>query len=198
MRALHTPLLSSRAPHVTAAHRRPAFSLTLCLPCVRVLCGSCDACCRGDDVVLDDPELQINIPAIAVTYLWVYTINGEKLNNLIRNFPRTARRLGPVKRRLRCRRAIVRAAERRCYQMGVPFRGRRSTRSRCATGTRSSVLSRRRRPPRPPIRAPSRRSSSRPRVICQVAPSRAGGAASHAPSLRMRCAKCASPRKTSA
>ena len=48
-------------------------------------------------MLLDDPELQINIPAIAVTYLLVYVINGERLNALIRQVRchSTARRAPP-------------------------------------------------------------------------------------------------------
>lgn len=79
----------------------------------------------GLDVILNDPDLQIQFPAIAQSYLWVYIIQGDKLNELIRMHPNTAARLRPVVQKIRCRRAVVRAAERKMfYEEGKVFRGR--------------------------------------------------------------------------
>ena len=79
----------------------------------------------GLDVILDDPTLQIQFPAIAQSYVWVYIIQGDKLNEIIRMHPITAQRLRPVIQKIRCRRAVVRAAERKLYyEEGKVFRGR--------------------------------------------------------------------------
>lgn len=53
----------------------------------------------GEDVLLDSPRLQIMHPAVAITYLWVYTIDGHRLQGIIHDFPKTEASL----RRLRCR-----------------------------------------------------------------------------------------------
>jgi hypothetical protein len=78
----------------------------------------------GDDVLLEDEALQINFTAMAASYLAVYTIDGAKLNHVIRHFPDFDRRLNPLRKRMRLRRAIVRAAEAMCYERGYCFYGR--------------------------------------------------------------------------
>lgn len=79
----------------------------------------------GLDVILEDRSLQIQFPAIAAAYVWVYKVPGEELVELIRHHPATATRLKPVIMRIRTRRAVVRAAERKLYyEEGVVFRGR--------------------------------------------------------------------------
>ena len=56
--------------------------------------------------------------------LWVYTIDGQSLRAAIAKFPPDARRLTIVARKWTLRRAVVRAAERACYEAGRSFRGR--------------------------------------------------------------------------
>ncbi len=78
----------------------------------------------GDDVILNRPDLQLDFPAVPISYLWVYTVSGEDLNASIDKFPASKAALERVKRRWIIRRALVRAAERACYDRHEHFRGR--------------------------------------------------------------------------
>ncbi len=78
----------------------------------------------GEDVLLPNRDLQLSFSAVAITYLWVFTINAVRLHATLRKFPRAHQRLLDVARLWTLRRAVVRAAERRCFDMGIPFRNR--------------------------------------------------------------------------
>lgn len=78
----------------------------------------------GDDVLLDNRGLQLDFSALAVTYLWVFVIDGRSLLATVAKFPESSARLTRIARKWTIRRAIVRAAERQCFANGVHFRGR--------------------------------------------------------------------------
>lgn len=78
----------------------------------------------GEDVLLPNRDLQLNFSAVAITYLWVFTIDAMRLHASLRKFPRAQKRLREVARMWSLRRAMVREAERRCFDMGIPFRNR--------------------------------------------------------------------------
>ena len=61
---------------------------------------------------------------MAISYLWVYTIDGANLKQAVASFPESAPRLGRIARRWTIRRAFVREAERRCFARGERFRAR--------------------------------------------------------------------------
>lgn len=77
------------------------------------------------DEVLEAPGLRASFPAIALSYLWTYAINGERLRTIVRESPRHVReRIRRHQMRLSLRRALVRAAEEDCEARGVKFLGR--------------------------------------------------------------------------
>ena len=79
----------------------------------------------GEDVLLPNPDLQLSFSAIAITYLWVFTIDAVRLHASLTKFPRAQERLSAVARRWTIRRALVRHAESLCFQAGGrPFRDR--------------------------------------------------------------------------
>ena len=80
----------------------------------------------GEDVLLESKELQLKYPAFAVSYLMVFTIAGEQLNDALMRFPDSSatRHLLRLRRRWTIRRALVRLAERMCYARGDKFRDR--------------------------------------------------------------------------
>jgi hypothetical protein len=78
----------------------------------------------GEDVLLDNQGLQLDFSALAITYLWVFTIDAGRLLLAINRFPESARRLHAIRQRWIVRRAVVRVAERECHRRGVEFRGR--------------------------------------------------------------------------
>lgn len=78
----------------------------------------------GEDVLLPNPDLQLSFSAVAITYLWVFTIDAVRLHASLRKFPRAQQRLREVARMWTIRRAMVREAERRCFDQGQPFRNR--------------------------------------------------------------------------
>lgn len=78
----------------------------------------------GEDVLLNDAELQLDFSALAVAYLWVFTLDAGRLLSSIDKFPESSAKLRKVQRRWRLRRAVVRHAERICHREGVEFRGR--------------------------------------------------------------------------
>lgn len=78
----------------------------------------------GEDVLLPNQALQLNFSAVAITYLWVFTIDAVRLHASLRKFPRAQQRLREVARMWTIRRAMVREAERRCFDKGEPFRNR--------------------------------------------------------------------------
>jgi len=80
----------------------------------------------GEDVLLDNAELQLNFPALAASYVLVVVLDGPALNSAIREFPRSAVMMDRVRRRWALRRAVVRLAERQCHNDGGNFRGRDS------------------------------------------------------------------------
>lgn len=81
-------------------------------------------CAFGEDVLLNNPGLQLDFPAISTTYLWVLSIDSRSLHVAVKKFPGSASRLLRMARKWTIRRAIVRAAERECHMRGVAFRGR--------------------------------------------------------------------------
>ncbi|KAL1515906.1 hypothetical protein AB1Y20_002520 [Prymnesium parvum] len=78
----------------------------------------------GDDVLLSNKDLHLTFSAIAITYLWVFTIDGAQLHAAIRKFPKSAPKLYLIARQWTLRRALVRLAERKCIAEGKCFRGR--------------------------------------------------------------------------
>jgi hypothetical protein len=79
----------------------------------------------GDDVVLETaPTLQLEFPALAATYLHVFTIEGKTINDVIRKFPEVVPHIARTCQRWIMRRALVREAERRSFEHGSAFRGR--------------------------------------------------------------------------
>lgn len=70
------------------------------------------------------PDLELELEALAVTYVWVFTINGPQLAAAINKFPRSGARLQAVRERWILRRAMVRHAERISHERGHEFRGR--------------------------------------------------------------------------
>jgi len=78
----------------------------------------------GDDVLIENPGLQLDFSAIAVTYLWVFSLDGRGLLAGINKFHESARALKAIARRWMIRRAVVRHAERLCHAEGTRFRGR--------------------------------------------------------------------------
>jgi hypothetical protein len=78
----------------------------------------------GTDEVLFTPALRCTFPAIALAYLWTYSISGEQLRDVIRNNPACAVKIRWHQVRLIRRRGLVRAAEERCRELGKRFYGR--------------------------------------------------------------------------
>ena len=78
----------------------------------------------GDDLLLNNKGLQLNFCAVAVTYLWVFTLDGPGLHAAIAKSPASASQLKAVARRWTIRRAVVRYAERECHRRGGVFRNR--------------------------------------------------------------------------
>ncbi len=78
----------------------------------------------GDDVILEDEQLQLDFPALAATYLLVFAIDGGTILHTIRAFPTVYHELRKVCVRWRLKRALVREAERRAWQRGQRFRNR--------------------------------------------------------------------------
>jgi len=78
----------------------------------------------GDDVLLQNVELQLSFSAVAATYLWVFSMSGNQLHKALANFPVCAASMLSIARRWAIRRAVVRQAERECYARGYNFRGR--------------------------------------------------------------------------
>lgn len=78
----------------------------------------------GDDVILQRPDLQLDFPAVPVSYVWVYTMSGEQINAAIKKFPAFRVWIEMVKRKWALRRAIVKHAEQICHERGGVFRGR--------------------------------------------------------------------------
>ena len=96
------------------------------------------------DEVLEIPGLRAAFPAVALSYLWTYSIAGERLREIIRESPRRIRQV--IKKHqlnLAIRRTIVRAAEEDCAVRGVPFFGRSQyiySRVEPATGSTDSLV----------------------------------------------------------
>eukprot|EP00908_Phaeocystis_cordata_P016844 Transcript_28161.p1 GENE.Transcript_28161~~Transcript_28161.p1 ORF type:complete len:808 (-),score=261.71 Transcript_28161:1095-3518(-) len=78
----------------------------------------------GEDVLIKHRELELSFAAIAITYLWVFTIDAARLHASLAKFPRAQKRLLKVARMWTIRRAVVRHAERLCYERKTEFRGR--------------------------------------------------------------------------
>lgn len=78
----------------------------------------------GDDVLIDAPTLRLEFLAIAMSYLWVYIIDGSTLRKLLRKYPETAQLLRRIQVRWIARRGIVRKAETEMSRLGHMFRGR--------------------------------------------------------------------------
>lgn len=69
-------------------------------------------------------RLQLDFPALALSYLLVFTIDGHAIMETVRQFPEVYGVIDKVRRRWRVTRAIVREAERRVFTAGGQFRGR--------------------------------------------------------------------------
>ena len=78
----------------------------------------------GDDVILESEDLQLDFPALAASYLLVFTINGASVMQTMRNFPEAYYEFHRVRSRWRITRALVREAERRAFRSGAQFRNR--------------------------------------------------------------------------
>jgi hypothetical protein len=78
----------------------------------------------GEDTLLNDPELQLDFPAVAIAYTWVLTISGRALSDAINEFPAEKKKLDLIRRKWAIRRSVVRAAEQMAHEMGYNFRGR--------------------------------------------------------------------------
>ena len=80
----------------------------------------------GEDVLLNNPDLEMGFPAVSVSYSSVLALDGKALNAAIQMFPISAAKLDWVKRRWGVRRCVVREAERRCFNATprIHFRGR--------------------------------------------------------------------------
>ena len=91
----------------------------------------------GDDVLLDAESLRLNIPALALTYLWVYVIDGQTLRSLGKKYPDTAKALAKIRIRWTMHRSFVRAAE---QVRGHQFRSRLMS-AVAGKGTRAVPLS---------------------------------------------------------
>ena len=65
----------------------------------------------GEDVLLNNTELECGFPAVAVSYTWVLACDGKTLTQAIAMFPASRARLDFVRRRWAVRRCIVREAE---------------------------------------------------------------------------------------
>jgi hypothetical protein len=80
----------------------------------------------GEDVLLNDPELECGFPAVAVSYTWVLAFDGKTLNAAIQMFPASKVKLDFIRRRWSVRRCLVREAEIRSFTANppTPFRGR--------------------------------------------------------------------------
>jgi hypothetical protein len=91
-----------------------------------IYCGRTrhQGCIWGEDALLDDPELQLDFPAVAVSYTSVLTISDHGLTAAISEFPKAKHKLDLIKRRWAIRRAVVRSAEIVSYGRGELFRGR--------------------------------------------------------------------------
>ena len=80
----------------------------------------------GEDVLLNNPDLECGFPAVTCSYSWVLAFDGRTLNTAIRMFPLSMAKLEWVRRRWSVRRCVVLEAERRCFnsQPRIHFRGR--------------------------------------------------------------------------
>lgn len=65
----------------------------------------------GDDIILHDAGLRLQVSACAVTYLWVYTIDGDALLRVLQAFPHAIAHLDHLRNMWTLRRAMVRFAE---------------------------------------------------------------------------------------
>ena len=78
----------------------------------------------GDDVLLESRGLRLEFPALAMSYLWVYVIDGESLRGLLLKYPETASALRRIQVRWTARRGFVKSAEIEMCKRGEMFRGR--------------------------------------------------------------------------
>ena len=78
----------------------------------------------GEDIVLQNEQLQLSLPALCATYVCVYTIGAEALLDSINKYPEFKERFRLVRLKWTVRRAIVRAAEFHMHRQGLQFRGR--------------------------------------------------------------------------
>jgi len=78
----------------------------------------------GEDVVLMEEDLQLDLPALGTTYLSVFTIDAPALLGSIGNHPDFMARFRILKIRWTVRRAFVREAEIKVYSAGGRFRNR--------------------------------------------------------------------------
>jgi len=80
----------------------------------------------GEDILLNNPNLELSTPAIALAYTTTEYFDRSTLATTIASFPASLVRLNVVRRRLALRRCILIEAERRTFGAKPPvhFRGR--------------------------------------------------------------------------
>ena len=78
----------------------------------------------GEDILLQNGALQQNFAALAVSYLWLYSLDSDSLGTAMRDLPHTAQGLEKLRLRWACRRSLVAAAERSMIAEGKHFLGR--------------------------------------------------------------------------
>lgn len=65
----------------------------------------------GEDILLGHPHLQKNFPGLAMSYLWVYTLDTAALLDAIRSEPEASAQILAIRQRWLICRSIVRMAE---------------------------------------------------------------------------------------
>ena len=64
----------------------------------------------GEDVLLDRVALQLKVMGLPLQYLWVYSVGGERLRELVDKYPFSAAIIRKLRMRWLARRAIISAA----------------------------------------------------------------------------------------
>jgi len=75
----------------------------------------------GEDILLNHEPLQLHFAATAMSYTWVWLLDAEAFTRVFEEFPQFAAPLHCLRRKWRCRRMVVRAAEQALFTQGKSF-----------------------------------------------------------------------------
>jgi len=78
----------------------------------------------GEDILINNEALQLNVSALAMTYCLVHVLSGQDLLTTLEAFPGTAAKLTKTRTQWRARRILLKAAEAHCVSHEQRFHGR--------------------------------------------------------------------------